>query len=400
MLSPDRHHAPPSSPLSLEKSDPSLISEVRKYGVFNARGCFNCGSCTIDCELAAGSASFPRKAMQSVVLGLKDSVRQSLDPWLCHDCGDCSDTCPREAKPRESMATLRRYLMAEYDWTGLSRRICRSPAWEIAALSSVAVLMLALIILYHLYIERLDISVFRSTSMGMEHMFNRITYFTVAVFLIPAFFIVSHAARMFSLTMRRGPNAAIPLKFYLAEAKTMFLQMVTHKQILKCPATIQKRRWVMHWLLAFGCCLMFVIKFFFLRWFQTDKIYPVYNPQRWLGYMAAAFLVLGSLDILIERARKRKPIYGQSGLSGLILPVVLLLTALSGMTVHVLRYVGLGLGAHYAYAVHLMIVVPMLLVEVPFGSSSHMIYRPLALYFAAVKERALEAEMTLEEKIA
>jgi hypothetical protein len=47
-----------------------------------------------------------------------------------------------------------------------------------------------------------------------------------------------------------------------------------------------------------------------------------------------------------------------------------------------------------------MIAVPMLLVEIPFGGSSHMIYRPLALYFAAVKERALEAEIRLEEKIA
>jgi len=298
------------------------------------------------------------------------------------------------------MMTLRRYLMAQYDWTGLSRRICRSPAWETAALSSAAVLVLVLIILYHLYIEHLDISIFRSTSMGLEHMFNRITYFTLAVFLLPAFFIASHAARMLSLTMRRGPHAAIPVKFYLAEAKTMFLQMVTHKQILKCPATIQRRRWIMHWLLAFGCCLMFVIKFFFLRWFQTDKIYALYNPQRWLGYMGAAFLLLGSLDILIERARKREPIYGKSGLGDLILPLLLLLTALSGMAVHVLRYVGLGLGAHYAYAVHLMIVVPMLLVEVPFGRSSHMLYRPLALYFTAVKERALKSLMAGEEKAA
>ncbi len=383
-----------------ETSDPSLLSEVRKYGTFNARGCFNCGGCTIDCDLATDTAAFPRRTMQSVVLGLKDFVHQSLDPWLCHDCGDCSATCPREAKPRESMKTLRRYLTAQYDWTGLSRKICRSPAWEIAALSSVAVLVLALIILYHLYIEHLDISVFRSTAMGLEHMFGRITYFTVAVFLIPVFFIASHAARMFSLTMRRGPNAAIPLKFYLAEAKTMFLQTATQKQILKCPATMHRRRWIMHWLLAFGCGLMFGIKFFFLRWFQTDKIYPVYNPQRWLGYMAAAFLILGSLNILIERARKQKPVYMQSGLSDVMLPVLLLLTALSGMAVHVLRYVGLGLGAHYAYALHLMIAVPMLLVEIPFGGSSHMMYRPLALYFAAVKERALEAEVTLEEKTA
>ena len=298
------------------------------------------------------------------------------------------------------MKTLRRYLTAQYDWTGLSRRICRSAKWELAALSSVAVLVLALIILYHLYIEHLDISIFRSTSMGLEHMFSRITYFTLAVFLIPAFFMASHVARMLSLTMHRGGNGSIPLRFYLAEAKTMFLQMVTHKQILKCPATMQKRRWIMHWLLAFGCCLMFVIKFFFLKWFQTDGIFPVYNPQRWLGYMGAAGLLLGSLDILIERARKREPIYRQSGLSDAMLPSLLLLTALSGMAVHVLRYVGLGLGAHYAYAAHLMIAVPMLLIEVPFGSSSHMLYRPLALYFAAVKDRALEAQTTLEEKTA
>jgi ferredoxin len=383
-----------------ETSDPTLLAEVRKYGVFNARGCFNCGSCTIDCDLATGSASFPRRTMQSVVLGLKDSVRQSLDPWLCHDCGDCSVTCPREAKPRESMQTLRRYLMAQYDWTGLSRRICRSPAWEISALATVAALVLALIVLYHLYVEHLEISVFRSTAMGLEHMFNRITYFTLAVFLIPALFMVSHVARMLSLTMRRDPHAAIPLRFYVAEAQTMFLQMVTHKQILKCPAHMQKRRWVMHWLLAFGCCLMFVIKFFFLKWFQTDKIYPLHNPQRWLGYVGAAFLVVGALDILIERARKPEPIYKRSGLRVAMLPVLLLLTALSGMAVHVLRYVGLGLGAHYAYAVHLMIAVPMLLVEVPFGGSSHMLYRPLALYFAAVKARALEDQAALEEKVA
>lgn len=383
-----------------ETSDPSLLFEVRKYGIFNARGCFSCGSCTIVCDLATGSASFPRRTVQSVVLGLKESVRGSLDPWLCHDCGDCSVTCPREAQPRESMITLRRYLTTQYDWTGLSRRICRSAAWEIAALFSVAALVLALIILYHLYVKRLDISVFRSTSMGLGHMFNGITYFTLAVFLIPAVFIASHAVRMFVLTMRRGPNAAIPLRFYLAEVKTMFLQMVTQKRILKCPAPVHRRRWIMHWLLAFGCALLFAIKFFFLKWFQTDNIYPLYHPQRWLGYMGAACLVLSSLDILIERARRREPLYGRSDLSDLMLPALLLLTALSGMAVHVLRYAGLELSAHYTYAVHLMVAVPMLLVEAPFGKMSHMMYRPLALYFAAVKERAIKGQMAGEAKAA
>lgn len=376
-----------------ETSDPSLVSEVRRYGVFNARGCFACGSCTVVCELATGSAAFPRRIMQSVVLGLKDSVLHSLDPWLCHDCGDCSTTCPRQADPQQSMMTLRRYLTAQYEWTGLSSQIYRSPAWELAALSFVAGLVLALIILYHLYIERLEISVFRSTSMGLEHMFPRITYFTLAVFLIPLLLILSNAWRMFRFTMRRSVNAAIPLRCYWKEAKTLFVNMVAHVQILKCPATLQKKRWVKHWLLALGCVLMLVVKFFFLRWFQTDNIYPFYHPQRWLGYLGAVFIMVGSADILVGRVRKREQMHKLSEWSDLTLPVLLLLTALSGMAVHTFRYLGMELTAHYTYALHLMVAVPMLLVEVPFGKWSHVIYRPMALFFAAVQARAL-AEQT------
>lgn len=379
-----------------EISDPSLANDVRKYGIFNAHGCFGCGSCTIVCDLAADSASFPRRPMQSVVLGLKDSVRQSLDPWLCHDCGDCSTTCPRDAEPRQSMLTLRRYLTAQYDWTGLSARIYRSPWFEMAALSAAALMVVALIILYHLTIEHVPVTVLRSTAMGMEHMFPRITYFTLAVFLIPAFLLASNVIRMFLLTMRRGANRAIPLRCYLAEAKTLFLSSVAHLQILKCAAVDRRKKWTMHWLLAFGCVLLVAIKFFFLRWFQTDKIYPLYHPQRWLGYLGAACLILGAGEILVAWFREREPQHWSSRRSDLTLPVLLLLTAFSGMAVHVLRYMGLGLTAHYAYAIHLMIAVPMLVVEVPFGHWSHMIYRPMALYFSAVQARALKEQLAKE----
>ena len=46
------------------------------------------------------------------------------------------------------------------------------------------------------------------------------------------------------------------------------------------------------------------------------------------------------------------------------------------------------------YAVHLIIAVAMLAVEVPFGKWAHMLYRPLAVYLQAVKERALQQQAT------
>ena len=42
------------------------------------------------------------------------------------------------------------------------------------------------------------------------------------------------------------------------------------------------------------------------------------------------------------------------------------------------------------YMVHLMIAVPMLIVEVPFGKWAHLAYRPLATYLNAVKTKARE----------
>ncbi len=77
-----------------------------------------------------------------------------------------------------------------------------------------------------------------------------------------------------------------------------------------------------------------------------------------------------------------------SELSDWTFPILLLLTTLSGILVHIFRYLGLELTTHYTYAVHLMIAVPMLVIEIPFGKWSHVFYRPLAIYFQSVKEQA------------
>jgi len=380
-----------------EKVDAWLLSEVRAYGTFNVVECFNCGSCTVSCELVAGTVSFPRRPLQYALVGLRDRLCRSLEPWLCHDCGDCSLACPRQAEPRESMATLRRYLVSQYDWTGLSARILRSKAWEIGSLSFVGILVLLLIVFYHQYVVGMPVSDFASVPMPLEHMFGLITYCTLVVVLLPALLLASHAFRMWWFAMYRGAEAKIPPSAYLAQAWTFVLHSVTHRKMLECP---EKSRWPKHWLLALGTTMMLVIVLFFLRWFQTDDIYPIYHPQRWLGYLATIFMVYGATDIIVGRMRAKREIHKFSEFSDLTLPALLLLTAVSGIAVHVLRYAGAELATHYAFALHMIIAVPTLVIELPFGKWSHMIYRPLALYFQAVKERASAAEVIEELKAA
>lgn len=410
VIGPPRARA--AHPRDAERIDPRLLAEVRRHGRFDAQ-CLNCGGCSVACELSDGNITLPRRPIRAVLLGLEASTREGLEPWICHDCGDCALACPQRANPAESMRTLRRYLTGQYDITGLSRRILRSRAWHLGSLGVVFAIVLALLIIYHLHWAELTMQEFVATAMPMEHMFPMIRYFTWIVYGIALCFLVLHALRMQRLTMGRS---GVPLRHYVMEAWTILVQVVTQKRMRQCPAEQRKlralelfreegkeagvrlvpRRWLKHWLMAAGTMAMLVTTGFFLDWFQTDTVHPWYHAQRVLGYVATACILWATTDILVRRFRtprtERRP-------NALAMPLLLWLTAVSGLVVHVVRILGLELTTHYAYAVHLLITVPMVVVELPFGEWAHMIDRPLALFFHAVRLRAA-AELPVEAGLA
>ncbi len=369
-------------------STPGLVHDVRKFGTFDTNACLNCGTCTIVCDLSNGSISFPRRTLRKAVLGIKTSLLGSLEPWLCHDCGDCTIHCPRQAEPRESMNTLRRYLAGQYDITGITSKILTSWLWGIGANLFVVLLVFGLALAYHLYYVELEVSDLLSMSLGMEHMFDLIEQFTIVVFAIPLLVMLMNSYRMYRFNALQLGGTRIPFRHYLVEVKTIIVQMVSHKNIRKCVQAVHQKRWRKHWLLGLACTIKFVIVVFFLSWFQTDSIYPVYHPQRWLGYFVTIVLIVVPIDIIVGRIRKREEMHKISDPDDFILPVMLLLVALSGIALHIFRYLEFALTAHFLYAVHLSVSVSLVVVELPFGKWSHVIYRPLALFFQAVKARA------------
>ena len=90
--------------------DPTLITELKEYGAEGIEKCFNCGNCTAICPLATDNYPFPRNMIRRAQLGNREKMEQSLDPWLCYYCGECSDTCPKTAEPGETMMAARRWL--------------------------------------------------------------------------------------------------------------------------------------------------------------------------------------------------------------------------------------------------------------------------------------------------
>jgi hypothetical protein len=60
---------------------------------------------------------------------------------------------------------------------------------------------------------------------------------------------------------------------------------------------------------------------------------------------------------------------------------------------------GFELATCYTYAIHILIAVPMLVIEMPFGKWTHMIYRPLAMAISLQpqKARALQPQWASKE---
>jgi quinone-modifying oxidoreductase subunit QmoC len=369
----------------LVEPDLSFIEELSAFGAKTFKKCYQCATCSVSCSLSPDENPFPRKEMLWAKWGLKDRLAKDLDVWTCYYCGDCSAHCPRDANPGETMMALRRYLTTRYDWTGLSKRLYLSEAWELGVLLAVGLFVVALFYFFHgpMLTDRVSVNTFAPV------LWVEIGDWCLA--LILSTFLLSNAYRMYRNIMG---EEKIPLSVHIREAPTFLLNFATQKRWRDCgqdgEGEQSRRRWLLHFLLVTGYMTMMTLIIVFLRWFQTDEIHPIYHPTRLLGYYATAVLLFVTVEMMISRRKKELEIHKHSEFSDWLFLILLFLTTLTGIIMHAFRLGGMPLATYYSYVVHLAIAVPMLVIEVPFGKWSHLMYRPLALYLKALKESGAE----------
>ena len=78
--------------------------------------------------------------------------------------------------------------------------------------------------------------------------------------------------------------------------------------------------------------------------------------------------------------------------------VYYLLLLLQELLQHIFHRTGLNELANITYIIHLMGVVPWLL-RMPFSKWSHLIYRPLAMYFAEIRREALTRQEEIIQSV-
>jgi hypothetical protein len=131
---------------------------------------------------------------------------------------------------------------------------------------------------------------------------------------------------------------------------------------------------------------MLVIVMVFIEKFQAGP--DIQWSVHIFGYLASIGLIIGTIYFIRKRFQKNYVQYKKSHSTDWMFVVLLFLIVMTGIAQHLFHRTGLLVEANITYIIHLMCVVPWLL-RMPFSKWAHLVYRPLAMYFAAIRKDAI-----------
>ena len=72
-----------------------------------------CGVCTATCAVASGTQYNPRQIMQKILVGARERVLKSEQPWLCKTCHLCEESCQYGVKLADVFRIVRKLAIRE-----------------------------------------------------------------------------------------------------------------------------------------------------------------------------------------------------------------------------------------------------------------------------------------------
>ncbi len=367
--------------------DLNFIKDVGILGGEDVKKCYQCATCAVVCPISPENRPFPRKEMIAASWGLKDQLVKSADPWLCHNCGDCSTRCPRKAKPADVLAAIRAQAITEYS----------APAPLAKALNTPAMLPLLLLVpaVYLVVMGFIMEKVFGTVFLNFSPQGAIVHAKMVSTWLVDA--VMLTAAGFAALTFFNGIKRFLCdiHQNALAEGKTAkqtieaagFIQalirtvptILKHAKFNEC--TENKERSVSHLLVLFAFIGLFIVtNIFFVAIYglQIHGPYSQLNPVKWLANISGVALIVGS--ILMIKTRMRKPDQVSAYKDWLLLGLVLGL-GVTGMGAQITRLAGWAVPSYTIYFMHL-ILIWFTFAYLPFSKLAHLVYRTVAMTYA------------------
>ncbi|MGA2269287.1 MAG: quinone-interacting membrane-bound oxidoreductase complex subunit QmoC [Bryobacteraceae bacterium] len=111
----------------LIQPDTAFLGRVLASGGGDLKKCYQCATCSVACELSGDESPFPRKQVIEAQWGLKERLMSDPAIWLCHDCGKCTERCPRGARPGDVLGAIRSEAIRHFAFPGFLGSLVANP---------------------------------------------------------------------------------------------------------------------------------------------------------------------------------------------------------------------------------------------------------------------------------
>jgi quinone-modifying oxidoreductase, subunit QmoC len=370
--------------------DTGLLADIKRFGPLDVSACFSCGNCTAICPLSDDDGTFPRRIIRYAQVGMKDSLLSSKELWTCYHCGLCSETCPTEADPGAFMAAARRYAIASYDRTRLARTLYTRPV-----AGSVVAVLLALFFALFMYADHgprsaASLELFTFVPEGLVH------WTGVAVMIL-----MTLAGAAGVVTMARGIARAEEARLSWRRAGAALWTALGIESLgqrryrADCkddgrPEPLWRRRWLVHALTVWGflglltaTILDYALALAGVK--ETGAHVALWYPPRLIGTIAGAALVYGVSVLILNRLQHANQTAKASTVSDWLFPVLLWVTGVTGFLLEAALYLPHAPGwGYWVFLLHVSVAMELMLL-LPFIKFAHALYRPVALFFLALR---------------
>ncbi len=385
----------------LAQPDLGFIAQIRGLGGDTLKKCYQCATCSVACPISPENSPFPRKEMIAASWGLKDRLIKNGDIWLCHNCGDCTDMCPRGAAPGDVLAAIRAAAITEYAQPKALAKAVNDPK-KLPWLLGIPAIWFA--ILAYITMAQSDVmtKIFNVFGIAWSHAHEGViaqanffsTWFVDLTFVPLAGAVVI----IFLLSLRRfitdiHENAVMEGKTdkknidYKSLVQALVKTVPTilkHEKFNECETN--KERATPHMMVLFSFIGLFIVTgifFFVLYVFQTPGPYSQLNPVKWLGNIAGVALVIGSGLMIKSRLDNKDQVSTYK--DWYILGIVFAL-GVTGMLTQMARLAHLEWTTYILYYLHL-IAIFNLFAFLPFSKMAHLVYRTTAMAYAEYSNR-------------
>jgi quinone-modifying oxidoreductase subunit QmoC len=353
--------------------DVKFIGEVMKAGGAGLKKCFQCATCSTVCALSPDDAPFPRRQILAAQWGLKERVIGDPALWLCHNCGDCNEQCPRDARPGDTLGALRQAAIGHFAY----------PRWLAGMVANPKALVLLLLVPALLFAA---IALWAPKG-AIPAQPEFATVFPIGT-IEPLFFIVSGLVLVaFAIGIGRfvralrAAGATAPI---LAGLVPALREISAHSSFAKCGRNSNRRlgHLLVFWGFAGLAFMGTVVGMGTMAGVMHTPLDAV-NPLKIFANVCAVTILAGSIALLA--ARLKDP--GERARSTYFDWFFLLTLAgvvVTGISSELLRLVQ-AVGVMYAvYFVHLVLIFALFFYA-PYSKFAHIAYRTVAIAAAGRK---------------